>query len=79
MHDADRIARGNWVSCTAPLQSLTVAHTRRYHRHHRSSGHVWQGRFKSPVIQDDMHLLVVLRYMADLPIADIAEVMGCAP
>src|SRR5271157_2911553 len=29
------------------LQSLTVAHTARYHRHHRSSGHVWQGRFKA--------------------------------
>jgi putative transposase len=30
------------------LQSLTVAHTSRYHRRHHSSGHVWQGRFKSP-------------------------------
>src|SRR5262249_17125018 len=45
------------------LQSLTVAHTWRYHRRHRTSGHVWQGRFRSPVIQDDMHLLVVLRYI----------------
>jgi putative transposase len=39
------------------LQSLTVAHTWRYHRRHGSGGHVWQGRFKSPVIQDDAHLL----------------------
>jgi putative transposase len=45
------------------LQSLTVAHTWRYHKRHRTSGHVWQGRFKSPVIQDDRHLLVVLRYI----------------
>jgi putative transposase len=50
------------------LQSLTVAHTWRYHRRHRSSGHVWQGRFKSPVIQDDMHLLVVLRYIEANPL-----------
>jgi putative transposase len=50
------------------LQSLTVAHTWRYHRRHRTSGHVWQGRFKSPVIQDDLHLLVVLRYIEANPL-----------
>ena len=50
------------------LQSLTVAHTWRYHRRHRSVGHVWQGRFKSPVIQDDDHLLTVLRYIEANPL-----------
>jgi putative transposase len=50
------------------LQSLTVAHTWRYHRRHRSVGHVWQGRFKSPVIQDDDHLLTVLRYVEGNPL-----------
>ena len=33
------------------LQSLTVAHTWRHHRRQGTSGHVWQGRFRSPVIQ----------------------------
>jgi putative transposase len=50
------------------LQSLTVAHTWRYHKRHHTSGHVWQGRFKSPVIQDDSHLLVVLRYIEANPL-----------
>jgi putative transposase len=49
-------------------QSLLVSHTQRYHRCHRSSGHVWQGRFKSPVIQDDDHLLTVLRYIEANPL-----------
>ncbi len=44
------------------LQSLTVAHTWRVHRGRRSSGHVWQGRFKSPVIEGDEHLLTAMRY-----------------
>ncbi len=35
------------------LQSLTVAHTWRHHRRHRTVGHVWQGRFKSPVVQEE--------------------------
>jgi putative transposase len=50
------------------MQSLLVSHTQRYHRHHRSGGHVWQGRFKSPVIQDDEHLLIVLRYIEANPL-----------
>ena len=55
-------------SISRVLQSLTEAHTWQYHRRHRSSGHVWQGRFRSPVIQDDEHLLVVLRYIEASPL-----------
>jgi putative transposase len=40
-----------------------MAHARRYHRHYRTSGHVWQGRFKAFPVQDDDHLLGVLRYV----------------
>ena len=50
------------------MQSLLVSHTQRYHRCHHSGGHVWQGRFKSPVIQDDDHLLTVLRYVEANPL-----------
>ena len=50
------------------LQSLLVSHTQRYHRFHGTGGHVWQGRFKSPVIQDDDHLLCVLRYIEANPV-----------
>jgi putative transposase len=56
------------------MQSLLVSHTQRYHKHHRSGGHVWQGRFKSPVIQNDEHLLAVLRYIEANPLrAQIVE------
>jgi putative transposase len=50
------------------VQSLLVSHTQRYHKHHRSGGHVWLGRFKSPVVQDDEHLLTVLRYIEANPL-----------
>ena len=55
-------------SISRVVQSLLVSHTQRYHKHHRSGGHVWQGRFKSPVIQDDDHLLCVLRYIEANPL-----------
>jgi REP-associated tyrosine transposase len=50
------------------MQSLLVSHTQRYHRHYHSGGHVWQGRFKSPVIQSDEHLLAMLRYIEANPL-----------
>jgi putative transposase len=38
-------------------------HVRRYHKHYHTSGHLWQGRFRDFPIQEDEHLLVVLRYV----------------
>ena len=50
------------------MQWLFTAHVRRYHRHYGTSGHVWQGRFKAFPIQQDAHLLMVLRYIEANPL-----------
>jgi REP-associated tyrosine transposase len=50
------------------MQWLMTAHVRRYHRHYHSTGHVWQGRFKVFSIQEDLHLLTVLRYVERNPV-----------
>jgi putative transposase len=56
------------------MQWLLTAHVRRYQRLYRSSGHVWQGRFKAFPIQEDLHLLTVLRYIERNPLrADLVE------
>jgi putative transposase len=47
---------------------LTTAHVRRYLTHYGHSGHVWQGRFKAFPVQDDGHLLTVLRYVERNPL-----------
>ena len=39
------------------------AHARRYHRHHGTTGHVWQGRIKAFPIAEDDHLVTVLHYV----------------
>ncbi|MEX0643254.1 MAG: transposase [Pirellulales bacterium] len=62
------LVRPTETSISRIVQSLLVSHTQRYHKHHRSGGHVWQGRFKSPVIQTDEHLLTVLRYIEANPL-----------
>ncbi len=50
------------------MQWLLTAHVRRYHSHHGTSGHVWQGRFKAFPIEQDEHLLTVLRYVERNPL-----------
>jgi putative transposase len=50
------------------MQWLMTSHVRRYHRHYESSGHVWQGRYKSFIVQEDSHLLMVLRYIEANPV-----------
>src|SRR5205823_8817177 len=44
---------------------LTLTHTQRWHAHrgNTGSGHLYQGRFKSFVIQEDDHFLVAARYV----------------
>jgi REP element-mobilizing transposase RayT len=41
---------------------LQNAFVRRYHEHYHSSGHIWQVRFKAFPIEQDDHLLTVVRY-----------------
>lgn len=50
------------------MQWLTTAHVRRYHRHYRTSGHLWQDRYKSFPIETDDHLYIVLRYIERNPL-----------
>lgn len=50
------------------MQWLTTSHVRRYHRHYDSSGHVWQGRYKSFPIETDDHMYIVLRYVERNPL-----------
>ena len=50
------------------MRWLMTSHVRRYHRHYGTSGHIWQGRFKSFIVEDDGHLLSVMRYVEGNPV-----------
>lgn len=49
---------------------LTNTHTMRWHAHHHTegTGHLYQGRFKTFPIEEDAHLLSVLRYVERNPL-----------
>ena len=53
---------------------FTTTYVRRHHRHYRTSGHLWQGRYKSFSIEDDEQLLTVVRYIEGNPVrANLVE------
>jgi len=57
--------RGQAEQVSDFFRRLSLTHSMRYHVHHNTlgMGHVYQGRFKSFPIEQDEHLLAVLRYV----------------
>ena len=47
---------------------LLTAHVRRHQSRHGTIGRIWQGRFKALPVQEDAHLLAVLRYVERNPL-----------
>lgn len=56
------------ASISRIMQAITIAHTRHHHHKYQTSGHLWQGRFKSPLVSDDEYLLAAMRYMEQNPL-----------
>ena len=50
------------------MQWLMTSHVRRHHGRYQTSGHLWQGRYKSFSVQNDAHLTTVLRYVERNPL-----------
>lgn len=52
------------------MHDLNGAYSQAFNRKHNRVGHVMQGRYKSPVIEDDSHFLGVARYIVLNPVYD---------
>jgi putative transposase len=50
------------------MQWFLTTHVRRYHQHYQTSGHLWQGRFKSFEVTGDGYFLTVARYIEGNPV-----------
>ncbi len=59
-----------------------TSYVSRYRRHDGLRGHLWQGRFKPFAVQDDDHLLTVIRYVERNPmrahLVDSATAWACS-
>jgi putative transposase len=59
-HDGDLAGYFSW---------LTNTHVKRYRSHYRrTSGHLYQGRYKSFAVQEDTYVLTLLRYVEANPL-----------
>lgn len=65
-HVVARPARIGDVSCW--MKWLLTTHATRFHLRNSTTGHVWQGRFKSFPVEPGLHLLTVLRYVERNPV-----------
>ena len=59
------------------MQRLGTGYARYFNRRHRRVGHLFQGRYKSALMEEDEHLLAVLRYVHRNPLrAGIVDTLG---
>lgn len=45
------------------MQWVMTSYVRYYHRKNRSSGHIWQGRYKSFIIEKETYYITLIRYI----------------
>jgi len=45
------------------MQWLLTSHVRYYHKKNGTSGHIWQGRYKNFIVQEDSYYITLLKYI----------------
>lgn len=51
------------------MRTLQSAYAQRFNRRHRRVGHLFQGRYKAFLVQDEIYLMTLLRYIHMNPVA----------
>ncbi|MDA3945833.1 MAG: transposase [Helicobacteraceae bacterium] len=50
-------------SLSKMMQWVMTSHVRHYHKKNKTSGHIWQGRYKSFIVEEESYYLSVIRYI----------------
>jgi len=45
------------------MQWVMTSHVRYYHKKNKTSGHIWQGRYKSFIVEKESYYITLLRYI----------------
>ncbi|MDD3022162.1 MAG: transposase [Alphaproteobacteria bacterium] len=62
------LLRTNQANLSKSMQWLAVTYTRRFNNRHSRSGHLFQGRFKSIIVQNDAYLMRLSCYIHRNPL-----------
>lgn len=74
------IVRTREANLSRAIQWLGTSYSMRFNRRHRRSGHLFQGRFKSFVVEDEQYLSALCLYIHRNPIrAGIADLLSEYP
>ena len=62
------VLRTNQANLSKSMQWLALTYTRRFNNRHFRSGHLFQGRFKSIIVQNDAYLMRLSYYIHRNPL-----------
>ena len=51
------------------MRHINGVYTQRYNRHHKRDGHLFRGRYKAILVEDDAYLVELVRYIHQNPVA----------
>jgi putative transposase len=54
-------------SLSKAMHWISSSYVRYYNKRYQISGHLWQGRYKSFIVQEDIYLLILLKYVEANP------------
>ena len=56
------------INISKIMQAITLSYSQKFRHKHNYTGYVWQGRFKSNVIETDNYILDCLNYIHNNPV-----------
>lgn len=62
------IGTNGLINISKIMQAITLSYSQKFRHKHNYTGYVWQGRFKSNVIEGDTYILDCLNYIHNNPV-----------
>ncbi len=62
------ISTNNLINISKVMQAIALSYSQKFRHKYGYSGYVWQGRFKSNVIESDEYILACLDYIHNNPV-----------
>ncbi len=59
---------GNVNNISKIMQALTLSYSQKFRNKYNYVGYVWQGRFKSQIIDDDVYIIECIDYIHNNPV-----------
>jgi len=62
------IGTNNHINISKIMQAITLSYSQKFRRKYNYTGYVWQGRFKSNIIEGDKYILECVNYIHNNPV-----------